>query len=175
MHGKWCQEIGFIPYSLPTHWITIGKSINLRYLGFSFRKMLIIGSQMDTKVYPHFQLARMPAQHPTNRSLDNWKSSSSESHWFPSPTLRLKIFKPSLHSEMFIMLRKSVDSYVLYPESPYILYLDRHISNTMIKFKHLFEKLDVRKHTHFIHFQEKYYYSCWTTGVCSRWPLVFWE
>lgn len=58
MHGKWCQEIGFIPYSLPTPWITIGQSIILRYLGFSFRKMKLIGGlPIDAKVYQPSLLA----------------------------------------------------------------------------------------------------------------------
>lgn len=65
MHGKWCQEIGFIPYSLPTPWITIGQSIIFRYLGFSFRKMKSIGGlPIDAKVYQPSLLASMPAQPP---------------------------------------------------------------------------------------------------------------
>lgn len=119
VHRKWCQEIGFIPYSLPTHWITIGKSINLRCLGFSFRKMKsLTGLQIeavkstsppagsiacttrraDARVEATSQVA--------SGSLWNRKRSSSESHWLPSGTLRPEIFKPSRRSEMSLGLRK---------------------------------------------------------------------
>lgn len=96
---KWCQEIGFTPYSLPTHWITIGKSINLRYLGFSFRKTKsLTGLQIDAAkstsppagsmacTTPRADVRGKATSQAASGSSLNRKSSSSESHWLPSGT-----------------------------------------------------------------------------------------